>query len=59
MSCLLLTIDHGNAIEFQEMDKISKRDLGCIGFTGEHRLAVKHTPNRNAVSAADPLVVSP
>jgi hypothetical protein len=54
-----LAVEQLRASTAQRDHQPGKRDLGCIGYTAEHRFAAEHAIETHAVEAADQLAVVP
>ncbi|CPM56167.1 Uncharacterised protein [Bordetella pertussis] len=56
---LLLAIDPGHLVAAQESHQVRQGDLGGVGGAREHRFAIEHVPQADAVQAAGQLAVDP
>src|SRR5690606_14917062 len=59
MRGLLLAVYHRNAAALQEANQVRQRNLRRVADAGEHRFAVEHPADADAVGAADQLAVEP
>jgi hypothetical protein len=54
-----LAVEQLRARTAQRGHQPCERNLGCIGYTAEHRFAAKHAIEADAIEAADQLAVVP
>jgi hypothetical protein len=56
---LLLAVEHAHALAAQEGDQVGQRHLGGVRDAREHRFAVEHAADADAIGAADQFAVQP